>query len=106
MFAVGSTPLFVALFSLMARAAGLPASVAAAEDGAQIAVPERGTRSERGGQSRYTEAYRLIQSETEVNDDFETHIAENGSGWTAATSLDGRARARRDRRADRLSCPG
>jgi tricarballylate dehydrogenase len=44
-------------------------------------VLERAPRSERGGQSRYTEAYLRMKSETEVTDDFETHIAENGSGY-------------------------
>ena len=61
-------------------AAGLSAAVAAAEGGARAAVLERAPRAERGGQSRYTEAYLRMKSETEVTDDFETHIAENGSG--------------------------
>jgi tricarballylate dehydrogenase len=61
--------------------AGLSAAVAAAEQGARAAVLERATREERGGQSRYTEAYLRMKSETEVTDDFETHLAENGSGY-------------------------
>ena len=61
-------------------AAGLSAAVAAAEAGARVAVLERAPRAERGGQSRYTEAYLRMKSETEVTDDFETHLAENGSG--------------------------
>lgn len=60
--------------------AGLSAAVSAAEKGARAAVLERSTREERGGQSRYTEAYLRMKSETEVTDDFETMIAENGSG--------------------------
>ncbi|KWT97038.1 MULTISPECIES: FAD-dependent oxidoreductase [unclassified Variovorax] len=60
--------------------AGLSAAVAAAEAGAKVAVIERATRDERGGQSRYTEAYLRMKSLTEVTDDFETHLAENGSG--------------------------
>src|ERR671917_633583 len=60
--------------------AGLSAAVAAAEAGARVAVVERAPREERGGQSRYTEAYLRMKSETEVTDDFETHLAENGSG--------------------------
>ncbi|MBG9386423.1 FAD-dependent oxidoreductase [Caenimonas aquaedulcis] len=60
--------------------AGLSAAVAAAEGGAKVAVIERSTREERGGQSRYTEAYLRMKSLTEVTDDFETHLAENGSG--------------------------
>lgn len=58
--------------------AGLSAVVSAAEQDARVAVLER---AERGGQSRYTEAYLRMKSETEVTDDFETHIAENSSGY-------------------------
>ncbi|MBO9652226.1 MAG: FAD-binding protein [Variovorax sp.] len=60
--------------------AGLSAAVSAAEQGARVVVLERATREERGGQSRYTEAYLRMKSLTEVSDDFETHLAENGSG--------------------------
>ena len=59
--------------------AGLSAAVAAAEQGARVVVLERAPKAERGGQSRYTEAYLRMKSETEVTDDFETHIAENGA---------------------------
>ena len=59
--------------------AGLSAAVAAAENGARVAVLERAPKAERGGQSRYTEAYLRMKSETEVTDDFETHLAENGA---------------------------
>jgi tricarballylate dehydrogenase len=61
--------------------AGLSAAVAAAERGARVAVLERAPREERGGQSRYTEAYLRMKSEAEVTDDFETHLAENSSGY-------------------------
>lgn len=61
--------------------AGLSAAVSAAEGGAKVAVLERSTREDRGGQSRYTEAYLRMKSESEVTDDFETHLAENGSGY-------------------------
>jgi tricarballylate dehydrogenase len=61
--------------------AGLSAAVAAAEGGARVAVLERAPREERGGQSRYTEAYLRMKSDTQVSDDFELHIAENGSGY-------------------------
>ena len=61
--------------------AGLSAAVAARENGAKVAVLERSTREERGGQSRYTEAYLRMKSETEVTDDFEIMLAENGSGY-------------------------
>ncbi len=59
--------------------AGLSAAVAAAEQGARVVVLERAPRAERGGQSRYTEAYLRMKSESEVTDDFETHLAENGA---------------------------
>jgi tricarballylate dehydrogenase len=61
--------------------AGLSAAVSAAESGAKVAVVERAPREERGGQSRYTEAYLRMKSESEVTDDFESHIAENCSGY-------------------------
>ena len=61
--------------------AGLSAAVAAAESGCRVALVERATEEERGGQSRYTEAYLRMKSETEVSDDFETHIAENCTGY-------------------------
>ena len=60
--------------------AGLSAAVAAAQAGASVAVLERATRDERGGQTRYTEAYLRMKSLTEVSDDFEDHLARNGSG--------------------------
>lgn len=60
--------------------AGLSAAVAAAQAGGRVAVLERSSEEERGGQSRYTEAYLRMKSHTEVTDDFETHLAENGSG--------------------------
>lgn len=61
--------------------AGLSAAVAAAESGARVAIVERAPREDRGGQSRYTEAYLRMKSETEVTDDFEAHLAENCSGY-------------------------
>jgi tricarballylate dehydrogenase len=60
--------------------AGLSAAVAAAEAGAKVVVLERAPREERGGQSRYTEAYLRMKSHDEVTDDFEIHLATNGSG--------------------------
>jgi len=60
--------------------AGLCAAVSARQSGASVAVLERSTREERGGQSRYTEAYLRMKSHTEVTDDFEVMLAENGSG--------------------------
>lgn len=60
--------------------AGLSAAVAAAEAGAKVVVLERAPVEDRGGQSRWTEAYLRMKSLTEVSDDFETHLAENGAG--------------------------
>lgn len=60
--------------------AGLSTAVAAAQAGSRVAVLERATQQERGGQSRFTEAYLRMKSTNEVTDDFETHLAENGSG--------------------------
>jgi tricarballylate dehydrogenase len=60
--------------------AGLSAAVSAAEAGARVTVLERAPREERGGQSRYTEAYLRMKSESEVTDDFETHLATHGAG--------------------------
>ena len=37
--------------------AGLSAAVSAAENGANVTILDRAPREERGGQSRYTEAY-------------------------------------------------
>ncbi|MCB8882632.1 FAD-binding protein [Acidisoma cellulosilytica] len=62
-------------------AAGLSAAVAAAEQGAKVAVLERAPIEERGGQSRYTEAYLRMKSHDDVTDDFEQHIIDNSSGY-------------------------
>ena len=78
-------------------AAGLSAAVAAAEEGALVAVLERAPRAERGGQTRYTEAYLRMKSETEVTDDFETHMAENGSGYMDPDLIAESARPAADR---------
>ncbi len=79
--------------------AGLSAAVAAAEGGARVAILERAPREERGGQSRYTEAYLRMKSHTEVTDDFETHLAENGSGAIDPELVQEATRARADRAA-------
>ena len=60
--------------------AGLSAAVSAAEAGLKVVALERAPIEERGGQSRYTEAYLRMKSHAEVSDDFEIHLAENGSG--------------------------
>ncbi|MCO5090938.1 FAD-dependent oxidoreductase [Bosea sp. (in: a-proteobacteria)] len=62
-------------------AGGLSAATAAAEKGASVAIIERAPESERGGQTRYTEAYLRMKSKQEVTDDFEEHMAANGGGY-------------------------
>jgi len=61
-------------------AAGLSAALAAAQEGANVAILERSPKAVRGGNSRYTEAYLRLKSETEVADDFEDRLAENSGG--------------------------
>lgn len=57
--------------------AGLSAAASAAERGLNVAILERASRSERGGQSRYTESYLRMKAIDQVSDDFETHLVEN-----------------------------
>lgn len=77
--------------------AGLSAAVSAAESGARVAVLERAPQAERGGQSRYTEAYLRMKSHTEVSDDFEEHLAENGAGYVDPDLIAETARPMQDR---------
>lgn len=58
-------------------AAGLSTAVSAAERGLKVAVLERSQAEERGGQTRWTEAYLRMQSHDEVTDDFDLFLAEN-----------------------------
>ncbi len=60
--------------------AGLSAAASAAEKGGRVALLERAPVRERGGQSRYTEAYLRMKSLSEVSDDVIAHLAQNGSG--------------------------
>ena len=60
---------------------GMAAAAAALEGGATVTLLERAPREERGGQTRYTEAYFRMKSEREVTDDFESYLAENASGY-------------------------
>ena len=55
--------------------AGLSAAVPAAEQGLKVVVLERSSKEERGGQSRYTEAYLRMKAIDQVTDDFETFLA-------------------------------
>ncbi len=61
--------------------AGLAAAVSALEAGAIVTVLERAPLEERGGQTRYTEAYLRMKTETEVTDDFEDMFAANAGGY-------------------------
>lgn len=61
--------------------AGLSAAVAARQEGARVAVLERAPIEERGGQTRYTEAYLRMKSEDEVTDDFEAQFLDNAGGY-------------------------
>lgn len=73
--------------------AGLSAAVAAVDAGARVAVVERATYDERGGNTRYTAASMRMKSETEVSDDFEAlYVRHSGfhiqPDFVAATALD------------------
>ncbi|MGZ5137907.1 MAG: FAD-dependent oxidoreductase, partial [Burkholderiales bacterium] len=61
--------------------AGLAAAVSALHAGASVTILERAPYDERGGQTRYTEAYLRMKSETEVTDDFEEMFATNAGGY-------------------------
>ncbi len=67
---------------------GLSAAVTALEAGASVAIIERAAENERGGNTRYTEAYFRMQSDTEVTDDFETHFANNAGGYLDPSLVD------------------
>lgn len=67
---------------------GLSAAVTALEAGARVAILERAPEAERGGNTRYTEAYFRMKSETEVTDDFETHFADNCGGYLDPSLVD------------------
>lgn len=56
---------------------GLSVAVAAAAAGARVAVLERATEDEFGGNTRWTEAYFRMASEDEVSADLEERLAEN-----------------------------
>ncbi|RDD96935.1 FAD-dependent oxidoreductase [Paracoccus pantotrophus] len=57
--------------------AGLSAAVAAAEGGAKVAVLDRASFDERGGNTRWTEAFMRMKSIDEVADDFAEHFMDN-----------------------------
>lgn len=57
--------------------AGLAAAASAIEEGARVAILERAPLDERGGNTRWTEAFMRMKSETEIADDFEDHFMQN-----------------------------
>lgn len=60
--------------------AGLSAAVTALEAGLTVLNLERAPEHHFGGNSRWTEAYMRMKSDSEVSDDFEEHFA-NNAGW-------------------------
>ncbi len=67
--------------------AGMSAALCAAERGARVAVIDRAPMEERGGNTRYTEAYLRMKSESEISVDFEEHLAENAGGYIDPTLI-------------------
>lgn len=61
--------------------AGLAAAATALQAGARVAILERSTEAERGGQTRWTEALLRMKSEREVSDDFAMHFATNAGHY-------------------------
>lgn len=57
--------------------AGLSAAVSAVQAGARVAILERSVEAERGGNTRWTEAYMRMKNENEVAEDFEEHFMAN-----------------------------
>ena len=64
--------------------AGLSAAVTAAEDDARVVVLERSTYEERGGNSRYTEAYLRMEDEEHVADHFVDDLLTSSLGYSDA----------------------
>lgn len=57
--------------------AGLSAAATALQAGARVAILERSTKDERGGNTRWTDALLRMKSEREPSDDFAAHFAAN-----------------------------
>ncbi|MGZ8208966.1 MAG: FAD-dependent oxidoreductase [Burkholderiales bacterium] len=74
--------------------AGLAAAVSALEAGARVTVLERAPKGERGGQTRYTEAYLRMKSESAVTDDFEQMFAVNAGGYLDPSLVHGASEPR------------
>lgn len=61
--------------------AGLSAALSAAHHGKQVAILERAPVEERGGNTRYTEAFLRMKNDSEITDDFEERFAANAGGY-------------------------
>jgi len=72
--------------------AGLSAACAALDEGARVAVLERAPVEERGGNTRWTEAFMRMKSLDEVSDDFESHFMANQPGHLDPSLIDAAAR--------------
>jgi tricarballylate dehydrogenase len=57
--------------------AGLATAVSALEQGLSVTILERAPIEERGGNTRWTEAFMRMKNEDEVSDDFESHFMAN-----------------------------
>ena len=66
--------------------AGLAAAATLAEQGRRVVVLERAVPAERGGNTRWTEAFMRMKNEDEVSDDFADHFMAN-AGWHLDPSL-------------------
>lgn len=74
--------------------AGLSAAVSAAENGARVAVLERSSEAETGGNTRYTEAFLRMKSIDEVADGFEEVLVDDFMGHPDPTIVNDAAHHR------------
>ena len=79
--------------------AGLSAAATAAQAGARVILLERASREDRGGNTRWTEAFMRMKSEDEVADDFETHFMANAGHYLDPSLIQEMAGAFDDRSA-------
>lgn len=61
--------------------AGMSAALSASEHGAKVAVLERTTKEESGGNTRYTEAFLRMRSIDEPSEDFEERLLQDFMGY-------------------------
>ncbi len=72
--------------------AGLSAAAAAVQQGLEVAILERAPIEERGGNTRWTEAFMRMKNEDEVSDDFEEHFMANTGKYLDPDLINGAAR--------------